>query len=477
MGIGPGDTVAMSCPNIPQFLMIYYGILRAGAAAIPLNILLKPREIAYYLTNSKASVYFCFEGAQELPIGDYGLKAFEEAKHCISFITITADIHASQWQGQKTLAHLLSNQPLSSLVSISSSDNAAILYTSGTTGDPKGAALTHHNLSMNTLSCIGLTKTDSRDTHLITLPLFHSFAQTVQMHHAIAAGSTIVLLNRFDAETALNTMAKEKVSVFAGVPTMYIAMIEATSCLPPESRELITDHLRVCISGGGPMPVEVLHQFEQIFRVSILEGYGLSETSPVACFNTLDQERMPGSVGRPVPGVQVRVVDENDAELPAGKEGQLLIKGHNVMKGYLHNEKQTDQAIKDGWFYTGDIARIDDAKNVYIVDRLKDLIIRGGFNVYPREIEEVLLTHPAIVMAAVIGVPDDHYVEEIMACLVLKEGAKETESDLMEWSKERLGCYKYPRKVKLFNSLPLTATGKVLKRKLKEIVKAEQPEP
>ena len=290
------------------------------------------------------------------------------------------------------------------------------------------------------------------------------------MHHAIATGSTMVLLTRFDAESVLNALVKEKVSVFAGVPTMYISLNAAASHIPPESRELISENLRVCVSGGGPMPVEVLHQFEKSFQVTILEGYGLSETSPVACFNTLDQERIPGSVGRPISGVQVRIANENNEELPTGKEGQLLIKGHNVMKGYLNKPDQTTMNIIDGWFCTGDIARMDETGNVYIVDRLKDVIIRGGFNVYPREIEEVLITHPEIAMAAVIGIPDDHYVEEIMACLVLKEGSTETIENIKEWAQEHLGSYKYPRKIKIFNELPLTSTGKILKRELKEMV-------
>ncbi len=467
MGVGRGDTVALSCPNIPQFVMVYYGIVSTGAAVVPLSILLKPGEIQYHLQDSKAIAYFCFEGTDELPIGHWGLEAFKETDSCPSFIAITASPKTSSWQGQSTLSSFLAPSSVYSVFNSLSNDTAAILYTSGTTGKPKGAELSHHNLAMNTLSCMAFAKTDAKDTHLIVLPLFHSFAQTVQMHHAIASGSTMILLARFDAETVLNTIAKEKVTIFAGVPTMYIGLNAMASHIPPESKELISENLRVCVSGGGPMPLETLNQFEKNFQVTILEGYGLSETSPAACFNSLDHERIAGSIGRPISGIQVKIIDENGSQLPPGKAGELLIKGHNVMKGYLNNLEQTEQSLKDGWFHTGDIARSDEAGNLYIVDRLKDMIIRGGFNVYPREVEEVLITHPAIQMVAVIGVPDDHYVEEIMACIVLNEGAIASAEDIKEWSQEQLGCYKYPRHIKILDKIPLTATGKILKRELR----------
>lgn len=473
MGLGPGQNVALSCPNIPQFLMVYYGIIRAGATVVPLNILLQASEITYHLQDSQAAAYFCFEGSTELPIGTWGLAGFEAAPDCRSFIAITADPNALHWQEQTTLTQLLTHCAPPPTIPGSPLDTAAILYTSGTTGKPKGAELSHYNLTMNTLSTMALTKTDARDVHLAALPLFHSFAQTVQMHHALAAGSTLILVPRFDASQVLTLLAQEKVTVFAGVPTLFIGLYAAADTVCAELKHQITEHLRICISGGGPMPTNSLHQFEQGFQVTILEGYGLSETSPVACFNGLDHKRIVGSVGRPIPGVAVDIVDPQGQSLPAGEAGELLIKGHNVMKGYFNQPEQTAQSIKNQWFYTGDIARCDESGNIYIIDRIKDLIIRGGFNVYPREVEEVLMTHPDIQLAAVIGVPDSRYVEEIMACIVLKPGADISAEAIGKWAMNSLGRHKYPRHIRLLEQLPMTITGKVLKRELKAQIMAQ----
>ncbi|WP_066016681.1 long-chain-fatty-acid--CoA ligase [Endozoicomonas atrinae] len=472
-GIKPGDRVAMSCPNIPQFLMVYYGILSAGAVVVPLNILLKPKELAYHLTDSQAVAFLCFEGSDELPLGQFGLEAFQQVSSCEHFFAITGDLKAEEWRGESTLSALLSGSALEDPQDRGSNDTAAILYTSGTTGRPKGAELTHHNLSMNALICSALLMTDVNDTHLVVMPLFHTFAQTAHMLHAVASASTMVLMVRFDASKTLKLLAQEKITFFAGVPTMYIALNGAEAELSEDDRQIITDSLRLCISGGGPMPLEVMKAFEGNFKVTILEGYGLSETSPVACFNTLDQERIPGSIGRPIPGVALKVVDDEGKILLSGQDGELAIRGHNVMKGYFNKPEQTAEVLKGGWFYTGDIAHRDEAGNYYIVDRKKDLIIRGGFNVYPREVEEVLLAHPDIMQAAVIGVPDDYYVEEIMACLILHEGCKLSPELVKTWARQQLGDYKYPRYVRIFQEFPLSANGKILKRELRDILRNE----
>ena len=470
-GIRPGDRVALSCPNIPQFLMVYYGILSAGAVVVPLNILLKPKEIAYHLADSQVVAYLCFEGSDDLPLGQFGLEAFQRVISCEHFFVITGDLDQDQWRGESTLSTLLTGGSLANPEDRAPEDTAAILYTSGTTGRPKGAELTHYNLSMNAVICSNLSGTGVNDSHLVVLPLFHIFAQTTHVLHAVASASTMVLMVRFEALTTLKLLAQEQISYFAGVPTMYIALNGARDELSADERQSITDTLRLCVSGGGPMPVNVLQAFEGNFNVTILEGYGLSETSPVACFNTLDQARIPGSIGRPIPGVALRVVDAEGNALPFGEEGELAIRGHNVMKGYFNNPEKTTEVLEDGWFRTGDIARCDSAGNYYIVDRKKDLIIRGGFNVYPREVEEVLLAHPDIMQAAVIGVPDDYYVEEIMACLVLREGCELSPELVKTWARQHLGDYKYPRYVRIFQELPLSATGKILKRELREWVK------
>ncbi|KEI72345.1 long-chain-fatty-acid--CoA ligase [Endozoicomonas elysicola] len=475
-GIKPGDRVVMSCPNLPQFLMVYYGILSAGAVVVPLNILLKPKEIAYHLSDSQAVAFLCFEGTSELPLGQFGLEAFNQVNSCQHFFAITSSLQTDSWQDQPTLAMLLSNTPMDDPEDRSADDTAAILYTSGTTGKPKGAELTHHNLAMNALICSALLATDVNDTHLVAMPLFHTFAQTAHMLHAVTSASTLVLMVRFDAETTLQLLAREEVSFFSGVPTMYIALNAAVDSVGESDRQTITDRLRLCISGGGPMPLEVLRAFEANFKVTVLEGYGLSETSPVACFNTTDQERIPGSIGRPIPGVSLKIVDVDGNSLPPDRDGELAIRGHNVMKGYFNKPEQTAEVLNNGWFLTGDIARCDEAGNYYIVDRKKDLIIRGGFNVYPREVEEVLLAHPDIMQAAVIGVPDDYYVEEIMACLILHEGRELSPELVKTWARQQLGDYKYPRYVRVFEAFPLSATGKVLKRELREWVKVASKE-
>ncbi|WP_257296476.1 long-chain fatty acid--CoA ligase [Endozoicomonas sp. YOMI1] len=472
-GIRPGDRVAVSCPNIPQFLMVYYGILTAGAVVVPLNILLKPKEIAYHLTDSQAVAYLCFEGSDDLPLGQFGLEAFQRVSSCEHFFAITGDLNQDEWRGEPTLTTLLSGSALADPQDRGPEDTAAILYTSGTTGQPKGAELTHYSLSMNALICSTLLMTGVNDSHLVVLPLFHSFAQTAHMLHAVASSSTMVLMVRFEALKTLKLLAQEQITYFAGVPTMYVALNGAKAELSAGERQAITDKLRLCVSGGGPMPVDVLQTFEGNFNVTILEGYGLSETSPVACFNTLDQARIPGSIGRPIPGVTMKVVDAEGSALPFGQDGELAIRGHNVMKGYFNKPEKTAEVLQDGWFRTGDIARRDEAGNYYIVDRKKDLIIRGGFNVYPREVEEVLLAHPDIMQAAVIGVPDDYYVEEIMACLILHEGRELSPELIKTWARQHLGDYKYPRYVRIFQEFPLSATGKILKRALREQVKGE----
>ena len=346
-------------------------------------------------------------------------------------------------------------------------DTALILYTSGTTGMPKGAELTHANVAMNTQICQGLTKQDSRDVQLVVLPLFHTFGQTVQMNSAIMCGASMVLLARFDPDAVLAAMQRHKVTIFAGVPTMYIGLLNLPGAAERHDLKSIAQCLRLGLSGGAAMPVEVIRQFEARFEVAILEGYGLSETSPVATFSYMDFDRIPGSVGQPVTGTEVRIVDDKDQPVPTGQDGEIVVRGHHVMKGYYKRPEATAEAIRNGWFHTGDIGRIDERGNVYIVDRLKDMIIRGGFNVYPRELEEVLMTHEAVAQVAVIGVPHETHGEEVKAVVVLKPGRQSTGDSIGAWCKERMVAYKYPRIVEIVDAMPMTATGKILKRALK----------
>ena len=470
LGIGQGDKVLLSCPNLPYFPMIYYGILKAGAVVVPVNVLLKGNELVHPLRDSQAKAFFCFEGTQDLPIGAEGHKGFLEAGTCPHFFLITADPgQPSAIAGVPTLGQFLQDQPATSLDPLTdANDTAVIIYTSGTTGRPKGAELSHANLAMNAMVAHSLLRQTSADVHLVVLPLFHCFGQTTQMLAGILAGATLVLLPRFDPDQAFQAMAAHRVTIFVGVPTMYIALLHLPGAAERHDLAAVTAHLRIGASGGSALPVEVIRQFEAAFGIPILEGYGLSETCPVATFSCLDHDRIPGSVGKAVWGVEVRILDAVTGRAAlSGADGEVLIRGHNVMKGYYRQPEATAKAIQDGWLHTGDLGHLDDAGNLFIVDRLKDMIIRNGFNVYPRELEEVLMTHPAVAQVAVLGVPHEVHGEEVLAVLVLKPGHTASSESVLGWCKERMAAYKFPRLVAFVTALPMTATGKVLKREIK----------
>jgi long-chain acyl-CoA synthetase len=468
-GIQPGDKVALSCPNLPYFPIVYYGILKAGATVVPLNVLLKGREIAYHLEDSDAKAFFCFEGTADLPMGQMGHDGFQQAEGCEHFFMITADMMApSPIEGTETMVQALGGQADQfESVATEATDTAVILYTSGTTGQPKGAELSHSNMVLNAVTCNRLfdSLASQHDTHLLVLPLFHSFGQTVNMNAGFSTGATLVLLPRFDAEQAIGLMQKEDITFFAGVPTMYWGLLGALS--ENVDVEKIAHHMRRAVAGGSALPVEILKQFKAKFGVQILEGYGLSETSPVATFSDPERDPRPGSIGVPVWGIDVKLVDADWKTIEgADQVGEIAIRGHNIMKGYYKRAEATAEVMNNGWFKTGDLARRDEDGFYYIVDRAKDMIIRGGFNVYPREVEEVLMTHEAVSLAAVVGVPDESHGEEIKAFVILNEGAQITEDELRDWCKEQMANYKYPRIIEFNDSLPMTATGKILKREL-----------
>jgi long-chain acyl-CoA synthetase len=445
-GVEPGDRVGLLLPNVPQFPVLYYGVLRAGAVVVPMNPLLKAREVQYYLEDSGARLLFAWEAT-----------AVESAKGAeaagAGFLPVAP----------AAFDRLLSEQARgTSVVGRGDDDTAVILYTSGTTGKPKGAELTHANLRRNAaVSATTLFGLEPEDVVMGCLPLFHSFGQTCGLNAAVGSGACLTLLPRFDPGTALEVTQRDRVTVFEGVPTMYVALLNH-----PGREELDVGSLRLCVSGGAALPVEVLRGFEDAFGCVILEGYGLSETSPVAAFNHPDRQRKPGSIGTPIQGVQLRLVGLDGDEVPAGEVGEIAIRGHNLMKGYWGREEATREAIPDGWFRSGDLARQDEDGYFFIVDRKKDLIIRGGYNVYPREVEEVLYEHPAVAEAAVVGVPHPIHGEEVGAAVVLKPGAEATPAALRTFCRERIAAYKYPRHVWLEAALPKTATGKLLRREV-----------
>ncbi len=471
-GIGRGDKVALSCPNLPYFSIIYFGILKAGATVVPLNVLLKGREVAYHLADSEAKAYFAFEGSADLPIGDAAYEGFKATDTCSEFFLIKLDSAApAPLEPPEYYAPLVAEQPPTfEMVETDDDDTAVILYTSGTTGQPKGAELRHRNMRDNALAGTDLFGADESnpDTYLCVLPLFHSFGQTVIQNGGFAFGGTVVMLPRFEAKPALDLMLKHEVTFFAGVPTMYWGLLGALDEGDVDVKA-IAQHLRVAAAGGSALPGEVHKNFRERFGVTILEGYGLSETSPVASFSAYGEEPRVGSIGIPIPGVEMKLINDDWTDVPDGPDevGEIAIKGHNIMKGYYNRPDATDESIHDGWFRSGDLAKKDEDGFYYIVDRSKDMIIRGGFNVYPRELEEVLMSHPAVSLVAVIGVPHESHGEEIKAFVVKnKDHDDVSEDDLVAWGKEQFAAYKYPRTVQFLDELPMTSTGKILKREL-----------
>jgi long-chain acyl-CoA synthetase len=472
MGIRPGEHVALSCPNVPWFPIAYFGILKAGAVVVPLNVLFKPREIAYHLRDSGARALIAFEGTAELPMAAMARAGCDEAG-CPHLVIATRDPAApSPVPGSNTLGQLMHGQPpLVETRARRPDDTAVILYTSGTTGHPKGAELTHGNMVLNAMASRdmylpGLAGRPQQTVALVTLPLFHSTAQTCLMNAGLLGGFRLVLHPRFEPAAVLESMQRERVEVWIGVPTMYWALLQYATAQQIDTAPA-AEHFRLCVSGGAPMPVDVMRRFESTFGVRILEGYGLSETSPVASFNQLHRPTKPGTVGQPIFGVEIRCVDPQGRSVPTGERGEVVIRGPNVMKGYYNRPEATAEAMRNGWFHTGDVGTLDDEGYLTIVDRTKDMIIRGGFNVYPREIEEVLMTHPGVSLAAVIGVPDERLGEEIKAFVVRRKESALTEAELLEWSREQFAAFKYPRIIEFRDSLPMGGTGKILKRELK----------
>ena len=452
-GVGPGDRVGLVLPNVPAFPVLFYGALAAGAVVVPMNPLLKAREVRYYLEDSGASIVFAWKDMAD----EASAAAKDVGIDCIPVDPADFD----------TL--LAEHEPADDVVDRADDDTVVLLYTSGTTGQPKGAELTHSNMTTNAaLTTETLTLLGPDDVVMGCLPLFHCFGLTCGLNAAVVSGACLTLIPRFDPEKALEVVERDQVTVFEGVPTMYSAMLQA-----PTADSADMSSLRTCISGGSAMPVEVMRKFEDAFGCIVLEGYGLSETSPVASFNQPDMERKPGSIGVPVRGVEMCVLDDDGNEVEQGEVGEIAIRGDNVMKGYWGRKEDTAEVLVDGWFRTGDMARKDEDGYYFIVDRKKDLIIRGGYNVYPREVEEALYEHDAVAEVAVIGIDHPELGEEVGAAVALLPDAEATEDDLRDFAKERLAAYKYPRHVWIVDELPKGPTGKILRREVSAPESAE----
>ena len=458
LGIKPGDRVGILLPNCPEYIYSYYAINRIGGVVVPINNFLKGAEVSYILADCQVHTLITTSPAAHSVLPHRG--DLKDLKHIVLVGEVDEDLREA-------------SVPFSSLEEVplspekerkaSPSDLAVIIYTSGTTGWPKGAMLTNKNLIYNVISCTKALEIFPKDRFILFLPLFHSFTATVCVLLPIYMGCLTVLLESVNRKDIRHALTRYRVSVFVAVPALYNVMAQAK--LSFLARWL--NPVRIYVSGGAPLSVETLSKMEKVYRRPLLEGYGLSEASPVVSVNPLDRPRKAGSVGMAVPGVEVKVINGEERELGPGEVGELIVRGGNVMSGYYNQPEATAQAIRGKWLFTGDLAKIDEEGYIYIVDRKKDMLIVRGCNVYPREVEEVLYSHPKVAEAAVIGMTDRYRGEVPKAYIVLKEGMTADEKEIKRYCMERLARYKVPRVVEFRDSLPMTPTGKVLKRELK----------
>ena len=459
-GVRKGDKVAMMVPNLPYFPVIYYGVLYTGATVVPINTMLKGHEIQFYLEDSDATVFVAWEGFMPECV-----KAFEAVETCHHFITVNGLAQEDRVPLGECLEALVEEVGSDfDLVETMPDDAAVVLYTSGTTGHPKGAELTHFNMFFNA-HCVRQTVAllGPGDVCLAVLPLFHSFGQTCVMNATLMAGAAISMVPKFDTEETMRVIERDGVTVLAAVPTMYFFMLNADA---NEAYDLSS--VRMAVSGGSALPVSVFERFKEHYGIEILEGYGLTETSPVASFNISERPCKPGSIGLPLWGCEMRVMRDDGTLADTDEVGEIVVRGHNVMKGYYKKPRATEEVVVDGWLHTGDMGRVDDDGYFFIVDRKKDVIIRSGMNIYPREVEEVLMGHPAVLEAAVVGVPDEARGEEVKAFLSMRDGGTVTPDDLNEYCAERMARYKCPRYFEIRPELPKGPTGKVLKAQLRQ---------
>jgi long-chain acyl-CoA synthetase len=454
-GIRPADPVALQLPNIPQFLIAYFGILKAGGVVVPLNVLLKAPEVEFQLGDSGARMLITWQSI----LGE-AAKGAAAAGVSEIYAVGHADTEPDALPFERLLAEHVNGGRLARR---EPADTAVIIYTSGTTGRPKGAELTHIQLYMNADIPGRLFDVQPDDIVITALPLFHVFGLSSILNLCVRFGCAMSLIPRFDADAVLTAIQRDGATIFDGVPTMFVALL---SC--PDLDRYDVSSLRVAISGGASIPAPVLDAFEKRFGVLILEGYGLTETASTTTFNRSVTDRRAYSVGKPIWGTQTQVWDEAGDPLPPGKDhvGEVVTRGPHVMKGYLNNPGATAEVFTDDWFHTGDLGYFDEDGFLFIVSRKKELIIRGGYNVYPSEIEDVLHSHPAVAEAAVIGVPDERLGEEVMAVVRLRADWPVIAAELIAYCRERLAAYKYPRVIEFRDELPKNALGKVLKREL-----------
>jgi long-chain acyl-CoA synthetase len=456
MGVQAGDRVALLLPTCLQFPLAYLAAVRLGAVAVPVSVLLTAQEIGQILADCTPRLLVT---TTALPGIAERLSALA---HAVDHVVVSGP---SPVEGTHSFENIVQTaKPIDTASRAEPDDIAAIMYTSGTTGVPKGAMLSHHNVLCNAAACAEMIQVSEQDHFLCVLPLFHSFGATVCMLLPLLIGATITMMPRFAALDVLRTMAREGITVFAGVPSMYAVMLGVRS---DESFDL--SRLRLCVSGGAPLPMEVMDGVTRRYPATLLEGYGPTEASPVVSVNPYDGVRKPGSVGLPLPGVAVKIVGESGTALPTGEIGEILVRGENVMQGYYQRPEDTAETVRDGWLYTGDMGRVDEDGYLYIMGRKKDLIIVGGMNVYPREVEAVLHGHPAVAEAAVVGASGSLRGEQVVAFVVPEEGCGASAEQLIELCSGALAKFKVPRRIVFVDQLPRSGTGKVLKSQLRSV--------
>ncbi|RMG55750.1 MAG: long-chain fatty acid--CoA ligase [Acidobacteria bacterium] len=456
LGIRKGDKVCLLLSNRPEFVYVFLGVPKVGAVLVPINIRLKAEEVQFIVENSDATVIVAEEVF--LPL----VHAIRPACPKIQHVVVVGE---SERQGAIPFSQLLDAPASEPPEEVLPQDEMSIIYTSGTTGKPKGVVLTHENYYVNSEQGVMISKMGPDERAMCILPLFHVNGQVVTILMPMQAGGSLILTEGFSPKTFFHNIARYRATTFSGVPTVYSILLHA-----PEAEQHDLGSLRMCICGAAPMPVEVLTRFEEKFNTTIIEGYGLSEGTCASTLNPIEGGRKIGSVGVPLPGQEIKIVDDHDRELPPGRVGEVLIRGRNVMKGYYKNPAATAEALRGGWLHTGDLGYRDEDGFLYLVGRKKEMIIRGGVNIYPKEIEEVLYRHPKVKEAAVIGVPDEIWGEEVACCLILKEGETWTEEDVIAYCREHLADFKCPRKVFFVEAFPKTATGKIQKHLLAESV-------
>jgi len=451
-GIIPGDICVLMMPNSVNWAVTYYALAKMGAVVVPINFLYRHKELTYIFQDAKPKVF--------IGHGDYLKEPMNVMKSMPGL-----KIRIAEGEGLPSdfiaLGDLLQGEEGFAVHKTDPEDPFVIIYTSGTTGEPKGAVLTHKALISDVEALVSIRRIEPHDVALSALPLFHIYGMTHNLNLSMYLGLTMRMWTAFDQELVLSAIESEPSAVFCAVPTMVNRLVEAAATRPPKR-----SGLRFVVSGGASLPVEVLNRFEKTFGAPIYESYGLTEFSPTCIENPGGRPTRPGSVGLPIPPFKVRIVDEEDRDVPTGAVGELIASGSAMMKEYLNKPEETRKTLRNGWLHTGDLARMDEDGYIFIVDRKKDMIIRGGYNVYPREVEEVLYTHPDVSEAAVMGLPHHDLGEEIAAAVVLKPGAKVSKDELRQFVRQEVAPYKYPRVIQFYDALPKTAAGKILKRSI-----------